>query len=61
MSNLLTFKQWMAEVDDELESICGLGHLDLPDANYRDEYDAGTTPAEMAEMVLEQEGFYDFA
>jgi hypothetical protein len=29
----------------------------LADASYRDEYDAGTDPEEMARSVLEDQGF----
>lgn len=53
----MTFKEWMKEVNEEVESICGMGVYDLPDCCFRDEYEAGTPPREMAVMALENAGF----
>ena len=53
----MTFKEWMKEVDKEVEGICGMGVYDLPDCRFRDEYEAGTEPSEMAEVALENAGF----
>lgn len=56
----MTFKEWMKEVDREVQEFCGVGVDDLPDCCFRDEYDAGSTPLDMAYLVLEQAGFTDF-
>jgi hypothetical protein len=51
------FRDWMDLVDLALEALCGLKSDDLPDQCYRDQFDSGTEPREMAQMVLESEGF----
>lgn len=52
---LKTFEQWMAEVDAILVSEIGVGHDDLPDQNYHDEYSEGTSPEDMVnEVILEE-------
>jgi len=48
-SNGITFEQWMQAVDNVLMSMCGLGHDDLPDARWHDEYDGDSTPREAIE------------
>ena len=47
------FDTFMAHVNAELEARTGVGSSDLPDFNYADHFDAGTDPAEIARMVLE--------
>jgi len=46
------FNDWMRRVDRILERKTGLTHLDMGDAPYRDNFDAGTTPAEMVRIAL---------
>ena len=53
----MSFREWMRTVNREVESIWGMDVYDLPDCSFRDEYDAGTEPREMAVMVLENAGF----
>ncbi len=55
-----SFGEWMVEVNLALIDTCGLGYMDLPDKAYRDEFDSGTTPEDMAYLALEDEGF-DFS
>lgn len=52
-----TFEEWLRRVDAEVEAVCGLSHRDLADWNYYDAYESGTSPAEVARDVLEDEGF----
>lgn len=51
--NTLTFEAWMARVNRKLVGTCGLGCMDLPDADYRIMYDEGLTPREAAEEALQ--------
>jgi hypothetical protein len=55
----LSFEAWMRKVDAELEKRCGMGHLDLPDYNYRDMYDDEIPPndEDMLDEILEGAGF----
>lgn len=46
-----SFEEWMAQVDRYVEALIGLSTGDLPDRPYYDEYEAGTTPKEMAKEV----------
>ena len=48
------FALWMDEVTWEVEALCGLPPSDLPDCPYHDWYDAGMTPRETAEDVLQR-------
>ena len=48
----LTFRQWMAEVDSELNRIIGLGHMDIADWDYRCAFEDGTEPATAAREAL---------
>lgn len=60
MSNQIAFEGWMEQVDQALARLsygAVFSHLDLADQCYRDQFDSGTTPAEMARMALEDEGF----
>lgn len=56
----MKFERWMKQVDVQLfrQSYGAISStLDLADQCYRDQFDSGTTPAEMARMALEDEGF----
>lgn len=53
----MTFEQWMKKVDQELEHICGMDHMCLGDFLYEDAFEDGATPKEVAQEVLEREGF----
>lgn len=46
-----SFEQWMAQVDNYVSALIGLSTGDLPDRPYYDEYEAGTTPKEMAKEI----------
>lgn len=50
----MTFDTWKARVNVLVESKLGLSTDDLPDMDYYSEFEAGTSPAEMADMVLSQ-------
>lgn len=50
----LTFEQWLAQVDRHVSGVLdGFTHRDLADAPYRDEYDSGTSPADMLHTIAE--------
>jgi Family of unknown function (DUF5419) len=49
--------EWMHKVDRALLKRCGLTSRDLADQCYADWFDDGMSPAEAAELVLEDEGF----
>ena len=51
------FKNWMNEVDQIIDGICGLSYLDLPDICYRDLFDSGCDPEEAAIEALEYAGY----
>lgn len=53
----MNFKEWMLEVDVMLESWSGLRSSDLADQRYWDSWKDGFSPEEMAEAVLEDEGW----
>lgn len=55
------FKEFMRQVDNALVAKCGMTHHDLSDFCYRDAFESGENPSEVADEVLEEEGFYDFA
>ena len=50
------FKIWLAKVDRIVSAKCGIGVDDLPDMCYRDSFDDGVTPKEMAADVFEENG-----
>lgn len=53
----LTFEQWLKKVDEILEDLLvGLNSQDLPDMNYRDYYDEGTSPKRMAKIAMKNAG-----
>lgn len=49
------FVLWMFLVNRRLVNNFGIGVFDVADRNWYDEYEAGTTPKEMAESVVEEE------
>lgn len=49
------FEVWMSEVDAILVGSIGLSSSDLPDQAYRDLYDAGLTPQQTVDDILENE------
>ena len=51
------FDIWMKKVDSALARKCGLTSEDLADCCYYDWYEDGVTPAEAADMVLEENDF----
>ena len=51
------FETWMAEVDRRLVLACGMGVDDLPDYNYRDAFDEGISPKEIANEALDEAGW----
>ena len=53
----MTFKEWMKEVDAEVTRKSGLGVYDLADYLYRDAYDDGADPKEVAHEVLAENDF----
>lgn len=56
----MSFKEWMDRIDDALGNECGLCHLDLADYAYRDAFDDGCTPNEIAWEVLQDNGLDQF-
>jgi len=50
------FRDWMAQVDQELEQICGLGSLDLPDQPYRDQFCDGCSAKAVARRAYRNAG-----
>lgn len=58
--NKLTYRQWMKEVEAQVEKITGLSFDLLPDWMSRDSYEDGLTVAEGVDKCLEQVGFTNF-
>lgn len=54
-----TFEAFMARVDRLMVRRFGLDSASCEDYNWRDEYDAGTSPAQALENALEYWGFDD--
>ena len=52
MYQLLTFQQWMREVDQILVDHIGFSSMDLRDRMWRDSYDAGDLPANAIEDLV---------
>jgi len=46
------FNDWWVKVDIALVNMCGMGVEDLPDYCYRDAFNAGQTPREVARDVI---------
>ena len=60
MTNKLTYRQWMLEVEAKVEKITGLSFDLLPDWLSRDSFEEGLTVQEGVDSCLEQVGFLDF-
>jgi len=41
----MSYEQWLRKVDAILIGMCGMGHEDLPDRGWRDEFDDGSRPS----------------
>lgn len=52
-----TFDEWMRQVDQELNRICGLSSLDLADQPYYDWYEDGVKSGRAAARALADNGF----
>lgn len=52
-----TFKDWFKEVDQIITKISGLSALDLPDFCYKDAFNDGCTPQEIAFDCLLESGY----
>ena len=57
MNNGMDFNEWMNQVDNWVESIAFLSVYDLPDYMFRDSYESGCTPHEIAVAVLESANY----
>ena len=53
------FKKWMSEIDAAVGRLAWVSVYDLPDYNFRDAYESGDTPEQVAMDILEAEG-WDF-
>jgi hypothetical protein len=48
----LSFEVWMERVNFEIEKLCGMFAADLPDYDYRNEYDEGCSPKSTARRAV---------
>lgn len=48
------FDRWMSAVDGHVQIKLGVSVHDLPDMCFRDYYDDGMTPAQVAQIVMEE-------
>lgn len=53
------FDGWLKSVDAECIKRSGLSIYDLPDWDFRAEFDNGASPAHVAKNMLADEGFFD--
>jgi len=53
----ISFKEYMEEVDEYLETQCGMGHEDLPDFDWNDLYTDDIPAEEAADMLLGSEEY----
>lgn len=58
--NKLTYRQWMAQVEAQVEKRTGLSFDLLPDWLSRDSYEDGLTVQEGVDTCLEQVGFVEY-
>lgn len=56
-NSILTYSEWMKEVDKHILKIAGVTSDDLADGPSRSQYDSGVSAKEYAEELLEDEGF----
>jgi hypothetical protein len=54
---MMTFDEWMHEVDRELRKLCGLDHRCISDQPWADWHADEMAPTEAVEMALKDEGF----
>ncbi len=47
-----TFKEWMAEVDEQVQVLACVSVYDLPDCLFRDWYDDELTPRQAARRAI---------
>ena len=52
-----TFKEWLILVDDQLQNIAGVSHVEIGDKNWWVWWDEGFTPTEAANEALDNENF----
>ena len=51
--NTKTFEEWMQSVDNVIsDRLMGMTSADLPDICYRDYYDDGMTPRQVAALAI---------
>lgn len=50
---MITFTQYMQDVDEALQDYCGLCHRDLPDQCYYDYYEDGVSPEDIIDDMIE--------
>lgn len=58
MTQALDFDRWMQAISNVIERVAGLSVHDLADWPFRDSYDRGDFPGDVAKMMLEESGFY---
>ena len=51
------FKEWMWEVNDNIERVAGLSYKDIPDYPYHDMFDDGYDPRDAAMEALNAAGY----
>ena len=54
---VLSFEQWMEQVDTAVQALAFVSVHDLPDQPFRDWWESGWEPGEAAEEVLEYSGY----
>lgn len=54
---MATFNEWLAEIQRHVWRISGVSIHDLGDWTYRDSYDDGEDPLDVAREVLADNGF----
>ena len=48
----MTFEDWMKQVDKEVNKLCGMSYLDLPDCAYSQWHEDGVKPASAAKRAM---------
>lgn len=54
----LSFEDWVARIDTELDTLVGLSHDDLPDWDYRSAYEEEMSPRAAAMKAIKNAGEY---
>jgi len=52
----MTFKQWMAKVDEAVQRMCNLTCTDLPDYGYAEAFQQGRSPRTVARQAIRAAG-----